>query len=516
MLKAPTHIFNLVAAALASFTTASVMAQGVPDAATLSRMFSPAELPAAATPHRQTVVFQPAAIDTAFLATLNPGEWFAVNAAPTRTFAARVDSIQRRGEGLFTITGTLDGLEETTFVIAVVHEAVAGSFQSPTTREHYKLKYTGEAGIHLVCQIDPSKYGRCGGALPPPPKPADAPWLDPVPDDVVLPADPMGGGGGGNDPFGDRGTCTAPQTVFDGIVAYTDNVRVAMGGTNAVLAEIELTQTVTNQVYTRSGVAARYRVVWTGEVNYAETRDGDIDLPRLADGGDGFLDSVYATKDAENADFCTLWLDSIGPNLCGLAYCNPNDATDAFNLVVWDCAADNFSHPHEIGHNQGCDHNDGDGGLGCGEYSYSLGHRFFASNQGYRTVMAYDTDPSGTYTRIGYFSTPNRTYLGVPVGTADHDNTRSINNTRARCEAFEPNRIDVWVQFGFIGPQNGSFNNPYASLASGVSVSRAASSSLAEDPSLFVKSGTTTYTGTISKSMWIRACGGAVNIGGNP
>jgi hypothetical protein len=491
-------------------------AQGVPDAATLPRTFFAAPMPQGAEPHRQSIVFQPASIDTAMLGALSVGDWFAINVSPERTFVGLVREMRHRGDGRFTISGTLDGLEETTFVIAVQHEAVAGTFQSPTTEEHYKLKYTGEAGVHLVCQIDPSKYGKCAGAIQPPPRPEGAAWLNPV-DDLdeavaALPPPPDG-----DDPFGDRGSCPTPQTIFDGMVAYSDNVRVAMGGTNAVLAEIELTQTVTNEVYARSGVAARYRVVWVGEVNYAQTSDGDTDLSQLADGSDGILDNLHTIRDNENADFVTLWVTTIGEGLCGIAYCTP-DASDAFNVVVWDCAADNFSHPHELGHNQGCDHNDGDGTLGCGEYDYSLGYRFFGSDgRGYRTVMAYDTERP-TYTRIGYFSTPNRSFMGRTVGTADIDNTRSINNTRARCEGFQFSRVEVYVDFGFGGLQFGTFSNPYSSFLTAVNVSRQpASSALVEDQAtVFLKPGTGSFSGTVNKAMWLRACGGTVNIGGNP
>lgn len=494
------------------------LAQAVPDMTALPKAFFPAALPQGATPHRQSIVFQPAVIDTAMLGTLEAGDWFAINVAPDRTFAGLVTEMTHRGEGRFTISGSLDGLEETTFVIAVQHEAVAGTFQSPTTQEHYKLKYSGEAGVHLVCQIDPSKYGKCAGAIQPPPRPAGAAWLNPVDDlDEVVAALPPAPAEDPDNPFGDRGSCPTPQTILDGMVAYSDNVRVAMGGTNAVLAEIELTQTVTNEVYARSGVSARYRVVWTGEVGYAETNDGETDLDRLADGSDGILDGLHTIRDNENADFVTFWVSSIGDGLCGIAYCTP-ESSDAFNVVVWDCAADNFSHPHEIGHNQGCDHNDGDGTLGCGEYDYSLGYRFFGNdNQAYRTVMAYDTERP-TYTRIGYFSTPNRSFLGRNVGTADIDNTRSINNTRARCEAFQLSRVEVYVDFEFAGLQFGTFANPYTSFLTAINVSRQpAASALVEDQAtVFVKPGTGAFTGTINKAMWVRACGGTVNIGGNP
>jgi hypothetical protein len=506
-----------VSVIVASMLVGVARAQDVPDTETLPRAFFPADLPEGATPHRQSVVFQPAAIDTAMLATLSAGDWVGLNVAPNRTFAGRVNEIRHRGEGRFTISGTLDGLDETTFIIAVQNEAVAGTFQSPTTAEHYKLKYTGVGVTHLVCQIDPSKYGKCAGAIQPPPRPLGAAWLNPVDDQdesvaalVPPPADDDGG-------FDGRGSCPTPQTIFDGMVAYSDNVRVAMGGTNAVLAEIELTQTVTNEVYQRSGVNARYRVVWTGEVNYAQSGDGGTDLDRLADGSDGILDGLHTIRDNENADFVTLWLTNIGEGLCGIAYCTPS-AADAFNVVVWDCAADNFSHPHEIGHNQGCDHNEGDGALGCGEFDYSVGYRFFGTDaRGYRTVMAYD-DGRNTYTRIGYFSTPNRSFMGRNVGTAGIDNTRSINNTRAQCEAFQFSRVEVYVDFGFFGIQYGTFNNPFNTLAPAVSASRrpAASALIDDEPTVFFKPGTGVYSGTITKGMWLRACSGTVNIGGNP
>jgi hypothetical protein len=509
--------FRSIAAlvALAGLVPTIALADDVPDIATLSRMFSPAEMPQGATPHNESIVFQPAAIDTAFLATLNAGEWFAVNASPTRTFAAKVETIRHRGEGRFTIEGRLDGQEESMFVIAVEHDAVSGMFESPATREHYKTKYTGDAGIHLVCQINPSKYKPCGGAEPAPPVALGAPWLDPVPDahdGEVFPEPPAEPPAGDDNPFDGRGTCSAPITVFDGMIAYSDNTRVALGGANAVAAEIELTTSVTNQVYSRSGIAARYRIVWTGEVNYSETGNSSTDLSQLGDGGDGVLDGLHTTRDSVNADFCTLWVNAL--DACGRAYCTV-DRDSGYSVVAWSCAAGNFSHPHEIGHNQGCDHNTEDGGSGCGEYSYSNGHRFFANSTGYRTVMSYN-NAAEDYTRIGYFSNPNLTYLGQPLGTSTRDNTRTINNTRGTCAGYELTRMDIWVDVGFVGSQNGTFNNPYAAVSTGVTQIDVPSAGRSEDPNLYIKAGTSTYTGTISKVMWIKACGGTVNIGGNP
>jgi hypothetical protein len=339
---------------------------------------------------------------------------------------------------------------------------------------------------------------------------AEAPWADPVPDVddgmVLPPAEEQ-------DPFAPRGTCSAPQTVFDGMIAYTDDTRVALGGTNAVLAEVELTASVTNLVYSQSGVVARYRVVWAGEISYAESGNSSTDLSRLGDGGDGILDSLHTTRDSVNADVCTLWVDSL--DACGRGYCSV-DSSSGFNVVAWSCAADNFSHPHEIGHNQGCDHNIEDGGAGCGEYAYSNGYRFFVGRDGYRTVMAYDND-AGTYPRIGWFSNPNRTFQGEALGTAAlQDNTRTINNTRFAFESYQSTRMDIWVDVAHGGIQLGTYSFPYVAVSTGIAQVDVPSGGRTEDPNLYIKSGTSTYTGTITKTMWIRACGGVVNIGGNP
>lgn len=499
----------LAAAAVLGAVSARALADEPPALDTLSRCLSPAPMPADPRPTKETTVFQPMYVDIAFLETLRAGEWFAINAAPTRTFAARVETVEHRGPGRFSLIGRVDGLEESLFTLVVEMDAVAGSVMSPGTREHYKLRYQPD-GVHLVCAIDGTKFMPCGGAdVAPPVVPGD-PAFDPLPDpdDGLNLPEPAGG----DDPFGDRGGCAAPQTVFDGMVAYSDNVRVAMGSTNAVLAEIQQTVDVTNASYSRSGIAARYRLVWRGEVNYSETGNSSTDLSQLRDPSDGVLDSLHTTRDSVNADVCTLWVDSL--DACGRGYCTAGRA-DAFNVVQWGCAADNFSQPHEIGHNQGCDHNVEDGGGNCGAYSYSYGHRFFAGGNGYRTIMAYN-NAAEDYTRIGYFSNPDVTFLGVATGSATHDNERTINNRRGTFEGLELTRMDIWVQVGFAGVQLGTFANPYAAVSTGIAAVDVPSAGASEDPNLYIKAGTSTYTGTITKQMWIRACGGTVNIGGNP
>ena len=64
------------------------------------------------------------------------------------------------------------------------------------------------------------------------------------------------------------------------------------------------------------------------------------------------------------------------------------------------------------GHNLGSDH-DRENASNTGAFDYSYGYRFVANGTIYRDVMAYDPG-----IRIPYFSNPNITYLGVPIGIA--------------------------------------------------------------------------------------------------
>lgn len=75
-----------------------------------------------------------------------------------------------------------------------------------------------------------------------------------------------------------------------------------------------------------------------------------------------------------------------------------------------------------------------------------------------------------------------------------------------------PSPLDVacyatWVDFAYSGPEDGSFANPYNTVAEGVSY-------VPVGGVLMIKAGTSAETPTISKAMRIEAFGGAVTIGG--
>ena len=175
------------------------------------------------------------------------------------------------------------------------------------------------------------------------------------------------------------------------------------------------------------------RLVHTAEVNYVESGDMGLDLPRLRSKTDALMDEVHAWRDTFNADQVSL-IEASG-NYCGIAYLMNNVSSGfeawAFSVVHRSCATGNLTFGHELGHNLGSHHDRLNAGS-TPAYPYSYGYQ--APDRAFRTVMAYNC--SGGCPRIQAFSNPGILSGGQPIGIdyeADPanpaDNTRSINNT---------------------------------------------------------------------------------------
>jgi hypothetical protein len=104
---------------------------------------------------------------------------------------------------------------------------------------------------------------------------------------------------------------------------------------------------------------------------------------------------------------------------------------------------------------------------------------------------------------------------GVPIGDPNKaHNAQTIINRTSTCEGFRLTRYDIWVDFSAGGSGNGRFISPYDTLADGVSQVITPGVGANELPNLWIKSGSTSETATITKTMIIRVCGGSVIIGG--
>lgn len=131
----------------------------------------------------------------------------------------------------------------------------------------------------------------------------------------------------------------------------------------------------------------------------------------------------------------------------------------------------------------------------------------------WRTIMAYQ--PGSI---IQHFSNPDVISDGKPTGVSIGDpneanNASTINLRRSVCEGFRQTRFDVWVDFSNSDTQDGTFNNPYNTVAKGIQeiITGVGASEL---PSLWIKAGSTSETIRINKAMTVRTCGGSVTIGG--
>jgi hypothetical protein len=228
----------------------------------------------------------------------------------------------------------------------------------------------------------------------------------------------------------------------DVLVVYTQAAVNQAGSANALLDSINWGISDSNAIYAGSGIALQARLVGTALMSgYTENADMGVDLDRLTNPSDGFMDNVHALRDSTRADLVAL-VRADGGGACGVAWLLGSNSSaedeDGFSVTALGCFS-NRTFTHEMGHNMGCCHAPGDGG-GCtsgGVFSYSTGHRFFGTDGlEYRTVMAYAPG-----TRIPRFSSPWITWSGTATGIAgQRDNARTINETKLafgnfRCSA---------------------------------------------------------------------------------
>lgn len=223
-------------------------------------------------------------------------------------------------------------------------------------------------------------------------------------------------------------------TVDDGsqidvLVLYTPAVASEAGGTAAAQALINLAVAESNTGFDSSGVNMNMNLVHMTEVAYIENGDFYTDLERVTEPADGFIDNAHTLRDAYQADFVVLLIQS--DSLCGLAWLMSNMsvsfAPSAFSVTAGGCATGYYSFAHEIGHNMGSNHDRANANNAV--FSYSYGYQDPEAE--FRTIMAYNC-PGGC-TRQNHWSNPHVNYsVFGPTGvdcnlTNSADNRYSIN-----------------------------------------------------------------------------------------
>ena len=208
---------------------------------------------------------------------------------------------------------------------------------------------------------------------------------------------------------------------IDVMVVYTPLAKHREGGRAAIEALIDLFVAETNQAYANSGIVHRIRLVLREEVEYIETGDSVIELGRLRDDSDGYMDHVHELRDLYAADLVHL---VVGTNrFCGSAAAVGGDESYGFALSVNVCGSLTFA--HELGHNMGLDHDRYEVGVPVSGSNFGyVNQRMFEpdtpESARWRTIMAYNRQcwDVGDHDchQVPYFSSPELTYNGDPMG----------------------------------------------------------------------------------------------------
>lgn len=238
--------------------------------------------------------------------------------------------------------------------------------------------------------------------------------------------------------------------VIDVMVVYTQQARVALGGSSASAnAAIAAAVAEMNAANSNSGVTHTVRLVYTAEVAYAESGNAGTDLSRLGGTSDGYMDVIHSWRNAYGADLVSLITDTGG---CGLGYTQSDPSSyssaAAFSVVRNDCLTGNKSLAHEMGHNMGLHHDwyVNTNTAPCPWHHGYVNQAAFGGSpaQRWRTVMAYNgqcSDQGGfTCTRITYWSNPQRSYNGDPMGVPQSQSNPSdavFTLNRAACQVAD-------------------------------------------------------------------------------
>jgi hypothetical protein len=212
---------------------------------------------------------------------------------------------------------------------------------------------------------------------------------------------------------------TAP-TVIDLMVVYDADAKAQLKVDDAGMQKlIQQSVAAANQVHYNTQDNVVLRLVHTEQVDYSNN-GGSIstDLSRLSTPGDGYLDSVQALRDTYGADLVSL-VSTPGGTTAGLANLlddiNRPDRADLAYSVLQATAMgpDSFVLTHETGHNLGAGHerDNTTDPTPNPVFPYAFGYHFVGNNGvTYGDVMSYQG------MELPYFSNPNLTYQGQPLG----------------------------------------------------------------------------------------------------
>lgn len=212
------------------------------------------------------------------------------------------------------------------------------------------------------------------------------------------------------------------------LVAYTTAVKNRLG-TSGLASRVQSLQDWLNQAFVNSGhPEITARVVGTVETTYTPSTSMSTDVDRLLNPSDGFLDDLHPQRVSAGADLLHLLIPD-QTDACGIAYV-PHDLRPdlGVGLSAASCPLSTFA--HEIGHNFGMGH---DSYVSASDAWWPWAYGYVDPDFRFRTIMAYSNQCSAagrTCPEVQYFSDPDRTYQGYPLGIPFVQGGRSADNVR--------------------------------------------------------------------------------------
>jgi hypothetical protein len=217
-------------------------------------------------------------------------------------------------------------------------------------------------------------------------------------------------------------------TRVDALVLYTDATLVWAGSLDSVRNVVAGGELVSNQVFTRSKVNAVLNVVAVVPSPVQESGSGMANTHTLLRSSS----AVAALREQYKAD--VVFLISTDTGWWGYASAwytwdwSGVTSYDAYAVVLAN-KTNTLTFTHELGHMVGVAHNREDAN-GVGVAGYAYGYRVCAEG-GFLDVMSYPC-PGLTVPQIPYFSNPNLTWNGQPIGIKyDSDPYQASDNARA-------------------------------------------------------------------------------------
>ena len=332
--------------------------------------------------------------------------------------------------GGYSLSGHIEGVPLGTATLVVNGEVVVGSIRTPTGT--YTIDANG--GICHIRKVDAAN-------LPPRAEPLRA-----------LPSmrSPRRASAGNAATASSAHSADDEEgSIVDVLVAYTPAVREASGGVLAAHALAELFVAETNQAYADSDVDQEVFLTRVVEVDYEESASGGLDLGRLRNPSDGYMDIVHELREKTGSDLVHLIADARG--VCGIAYLlvyvSPLFESLGFGVTRYDCGGVTFA--HELGHNMGLRH---DRYVDSTDTPFPYAHGYVnrvALEAGspvtsrWRTLMSYANecrDAGIVCEELLRFSNSELEYEGDPMGIAEGDEAadarRSLNETRTTVAGY--------------------------------------------------------------------------------